>query len=188
LSTTRRFDYWWSKCYIADAVFRFIPWILEATTLDSDSITARREAYLIHFEAPSDTTQVLWDKTKEFAAIYHAAISCHKKGSYPFQNKGDLNMAFTDKGKISCNGESLVRSIQQILAGASVVKLPCMLGTLDEFSEQSERFVSSLEGKAVQKWDECRSEILEGVLECGDVSFKAVQSLYARYPDADEYL
>jgi hypothetical protein len=183
-----RFDQRWFECDIADAVFRFIPWILEATTLDSDSITARPESYSIYFEAPSDAIQTIWDKTKEIAALYHAAMACHKNGSHPFRKKSDLSIAFTEESQTSCDGELLVRSIQQILAGGSVVKLPCMLGTLDEFSEQSERSISSLEGKAVQKWDECRSEILEGVLECGDVSFKAVQSLYARYPDADEYL
>jgi hypothetical protein len=71
----------WDDCTIADAVFRFVPWLLEATSI---RFKGRSDRFTLQFNAPFDSMQFLWNKVKALAAFYAAVAGCLCRGILPF--------------------------------------------------------------------------------------------------------
>jgi hypothetical protein len=129
--------------------------------------------------------QILWNKVKALAAFYAAAAGCLCKGILPFAREMDLVLAFTGKNSRCCNGEKLVEAVREILTGKSTVQLSCIIGTLEEFAEESRSMLKSLEGLPLDIWEDYRLRLLEGDLDHPEGGFRAIQELYGDYPETE---
>ena len=176
--TNDRLDQFWTECRVQDAVLRTITWINEATSLSWDR--TGRLSVKTHFVGPHDTVQLIWNRVKAVAALYSAAVVCTRDQCDPFPRRDDLALAFAHEDDAAfSNPELLPVSVRHILSDDSLVKFPCIMGTLDEFEKECEYIYSILRGRPKEDWELHWKRTLEGVIEEEGVDFKTVQSRYA---------
>lgn len=117
--------------------------------------------------------------TKTLAAICSAAAACHHKMAVPFQREIDLRRAFVGKCDFDCcDGETVVQTVCKILSGKSGIYMPCMLGTLEEFEDETKRVLARLERHDLNAWGQYRKEALKGELDPPGEGSEAVGGMY----------
>ncbi|KAI1532116.1 hypothetical protein PtrCC142_008189, partial [Pyrenophora tritici-repentis] len=127
----------WDECRVIDAVDEAIKWINEATSLTSSGVTP--QSLTIHFDGPYDTVQLIWNRIKSIGALYTAAKACSYNQCFPFLTLNDPEVAFIRRNSHAfSNPDLLPKSVRLILFGDSLVRLPCILGTVEEFEEECE--------------------------------------------------
>ena len=154
-------------------------WLDEAASLGP-----RSQSLSVLFEAPYDTVQHVWSKLKSIAAFYDAAVRCVQNENPPYATRKDLIDAFVDEKGTHTDPETLVRSVRQVLSGASVIQLPCAVGTISDFEAESRHISSLLEGQSQAEWEQYRLSIVEGYLDDADSAFKDIQSVYVDFPES----
>jgi hypothetical protein len=134
-------------------------------------------AYSLHFDAPFDTAQYIWNRIVSLAALYNAASEAHE----------GLDTLFRNLYESVHNSDLLVSSVRLILSGDTTVQFPCIVGTVDEFDETVRAIRAVLGGKPMEEWEEYKEGLLKGALDVSEVDFKEVQKQYADYPgDRDD--
>ena len=152
-------------------------WLIEAYTL-----APHDHALTIHFTAPFDTTQLVWNKLKSMAAFYDAALQCARDEKPPFQTQKDLIMASVDDKGCHADPEAMVTTVRWILSGTSMVRMDCVIGTLEEFDEEVRMVAEVLEGKGEKEWEKYRKSIVEGKMEEPESGLRRMMEVYADYP------
>jgi len=157
-------------------------WLNEAASLDSVGVST--QSCTIHFEGPYETAEHVWSKLKSIAAFYDAAVRCVQNGKPPYATRKDLIDAFVDEKGTHTDPETLVRSVRQVLSGASIIQLPCAVGTISDFEAESRHVSSLLEGQSQAEWEQYRLSIVEGYLDDAYSAFKDIQSVYVDFPES----
>ncbi|KAG9193877.1 hypothetical protein G6011_03912 [Alternaria panax] len=138
---------WWTECKVQHAVLRTITWINKATSLAWSRST--RVSLTTHFVGPYDIIQLIWNKVRSVATLYAAPVICTHEQQSLFPTRDDLALAFTDEDNAtSSNPELLPASVKHIISKNFLVRIPCILDTMEEFDLEAHR-----------------KSILEGVLE-----------------------
>jgi len=178
MSESQYMEEWWTDCRVSDAVLRTITWINEATSLSWGRNT--HPLFKTQLIGPFDTVQFIWNKVRAIAALYIAAMDCTHDRRSPFPTRDDLALAFANEGDAACSDpELLPKSVKHILSGNSLVRFPCVMGTLDEFDEECQYVSTLLRDRPKEDWEAYRNSILEGIIEEEGMDFKTVQSRYA---------
>ncbi|KAA8626277.1 hypothetical protein TUN199_04358 [Pyrenophora tritici-repentis] len=171
----------WDECRVIDAVDEAIKWINEATSLTSSGVTP--QSLTIHFDGPYDTVQLIWNRIKSIGALYTAAKACSYNQCFPFLTLNDPEVAFIRRNSHAfSNPDLLPKSVRLILFGDSLVRLPCILGTVEEFEEECEIVYTLLKGRPHEDWEKHRDALLEGLVPDSE-NFRAMQLQYADYAE-----
>ncbi|KAF2830667.1 hypothetical protein CC86DRAFT_165592 [Ophiobolus disseminans] len=172
----------WCRCSVSQAVFHMASWLNEAVSLGSNGVTSRQ--CTVHIEGPYGTIEHIWSKVKSTAAFYDAATRCVRNGEQPNATRKDLIDAFVETRGSHTDPEQLAHTVRHILSGTLVIQIPCTLGRISDFEDESQQMSSLLVGQSQAEWEKYRLSIVEGFLDDVDGVFKETQSLYADFPES----
>ncbi|KAI4944049.1 hypothetical protein J4E91_008904 [Alternaria rosae] len=135
-------------------------------------------AYSLHLEANFDTAQRVWNAIKSLAALALANQRRHHKIEDSAANFTETTFNNHEVDFSGHQERRFVTSVRQILSGDPTVVLPCPIGTLEEFEEETHRIGNELKDQPTDAWKRYAKSVVEGYLDTEDYDFTALEELY----------